>query len=122
MTTQQRKAQFHFQLPSAWNSASGLASKVQGCRRACIAISPFPGGRTVDQEMILRGKRSVSYGNSPTSLFTDLKIFRVANHYDMPWPIAWRLVVSLATTAILTVLKRTGNWEMSGAFWKSFAR
>src|SRR5262245_11886691 len=109
MTTQQRKGQFPFQPLSAWNSASGLASKAQGCRRACTAIFPFPGGRTVDQEMILRGKRSISYGNSPTSPFTDLKIFRVANHYDMPWPIAWRPVVSPATTVILTVLKRTGN-------------
>ena len=60
-----------------------ISEQSTGMGRAYTAIFPFPGARTVDQEMILRGKRSVSYGNSPTSLFIGSKIFRVTNHYDM---------------------------------------
>ena len=52
----------------------------------------------------------------PDQPFTVLKIFRVANHYDMPWPIAWRLVVSPVTTVILTAPRPTGNWETSAGF------
>src|SRR5262245_4031762 len=122
MTTQQRKGQFHFRPPSAWNLASRLATKARGCRLAYTVIFRFPGAKMVGQAMILRGKQSVSCGNSLTGRSIGLKIFRVAHRYDTLWPIAWMRVVSPATTVIPTALKRIGNWETSEESWKSFAR